>query len=672
MILTVRFAAPGLGDLDDEIAVLTEEEPFKIPIIARRTPPEIKIESPIVANPCWLGVRTEKIVKCTNFGGETGFNLLPGNPKYEGKQPNPEVIRIGPFTIYPNQFYLQKGDFVNLYVIYTPESPGEHEEDLILETTFQTRSTYKLKGTGCVLDLEATSLDTMTLNFKESPLSVIYFKVTKPKSVATRTLKIRNNSSMKVQYHWSIYKNKFVEKISLAGEEIHYTIEPLQGVFNGNEEKEFQISFKPIHAESYFEYADLIVDDIPIQAVQDAPEALKELLKPGVGGPTYLGSNTRFPSFPYLKFTLQGYGDSCEIIPDPQVLAFPGDMLINKAYSTKIKLLNKSLSQVQIKIKLVGKSSDKFDIVIGSAKILPVNNQNMLYQGYISEEIEEISVSLQSKIIGNHHAYFTGEVEDGNSFSFEIFGHFTGPRVILKNLIRTLDYGLLRTKTAYEYKLNLENLSDIEAEVLIKNTKNKALTFETYRSIDTNLIERKGSVFSKTGTISNKQASIFIEPEYKKLSPLEKTTVIVTLNTMNPETVDEILEIIVKDQGSQFVSLRAEIQKPHLSLNRAKVDLGKTYAGIQYLVDEKHKYSVILRNDGNHDAGFEWENKVVPDYISAIINPHKGTIKPKSEIQINFSITLYKGGKIEELFICNIEDMDYPLGFLLTSICIFY
>ena len=287
-------------------------------------------------------------------------------------------MRIGPFSIYPPQFYLQRGDSINIVVIYTPETPGEHEEDLILETSFQTRTSYKLKGTGSVLDLNTTALDTMSLNFKENPLSVIYFNLTKPNSIATRKLKIMNNCSMKVQYHWSIYKSKFVEKISLAGEETHYTIEPIQGYFDGNEEKEFLISFKPLNAESYFEYADLIVDDIPIQAVQDAPEALKELLKPGVGGPTYLGSNTRYPSFPYLKFTLQGYGDSCEIVPDPTVLAFPGDLLIGKTYSTKIKLLNKSHSQIQANIKQVGKTSDKFDVILGSSKISPTIKKILL------------------------------------------------------------------------------------------------------------------------------------------------------------------------------------------------------------------------------------------------------------------------------------------------------
>ena len=69
LVLTVRYAAPGLGDLDDEIVVITEEDSFQVPVLARRTPPDLRMENPILANPCWLGVKSEKVVKCTNLGG---------------------------------------------------------------------------------------------------------------------------------------------------------------------------------------------------------------------------------------------------------------------------------------------------------------------------------------------------------------------------------------------------------------------------------------------------------------------------------------------------------------------------------------------------------------------------------------------------------------------------
>ena len=464
----------------------------------------------------------------------------------------------------------------------------------------------------------------MKLNFKESPLDVIYFKVTKPRSTATRRLKIKNNCGMRVQYHWSIYKTKFVEKISLAGEETHYNIEPLQGVFAGNEELEFTISFRPIHAESYFEYADLIVDDIPIQAVPDAPASLKALLTPaGVGGPSYIGSNTRYPSFPYLKFTLQGYGDSCEIVSDPPVLAFPGDMLANKSYVTRIKLLNKSKSHIKLRLYLRGKTSEQFSVTLGSTHISPVaapGREGLEYQGVLDDEVEELDVNLLSKSIGMQRAYFEGEVEDGNPFSFEVFGHFAGPRVRL--IEKAINYGLVRTNTPYEFRLNLENLTDIDAEVLIKNAKNQALTFATLNpgaNSDPTLPQpqpqpqpqpptpgpaSKHLPAVKSDSAIAKTASLTIVPEYLKLGPLDKTSVLVTLQTGGPETVAEDVEVMTKLQGSQHISLHAEVQKPHLSLNRTRINLESTYAGIQYKVDGKHKSALYIRNHGNHDAQF--------------------------------------------------------------------
>ena len=55
------------------------------------------------------------------------------------------------------------------------------------------------------------------------------------------------------------------------------------------------------------------------------------------------------------------------------------------------------------------------------------------------------------------------------------------------------------------------------------------------------------------------------------------------------------------------------------------------------------------------------------DKIVARFEPKRGVIPPKSEIRIGFQTTLYYGGIIEELFICNIDDLDIPLGFELHA-----
>jgi hypothetical protein len=50
---------------------------------------------------------------------------------------------------------------------------------------------------------------------------------------------------------------------------------PQQGKIKGGETIEFEVFFSPDHAEPYFEYADLIIEDVPISALRSPPEGLK-------------------------------------------------------------------------------------------------------------------------------------------------------------------------------------------------------------------------------------------------------------------------------------------------------------------------------------------------------------------------------------------------------------
>jgi hypothetical protein len=40
----------------------------------------------------------------------------------------------------------------------------------------------------------------------------------------------------------------------------------------------------------------------------------------------------------------------------------------------------------------------------------------------------------------------------------------------------------------------------------------------------------------------------------------------------------------------------------------------------------------------------------------------RGIIPPKSEVRINVNFLVYYGGKVDELLICSIEDIEIPLG----------
>lgn len=50
-------------------------------------------------------------------------------------------------------------------------------------------------------------------------------------------------------------------------------------------------------------------------------------------------------------------------------------------------------------------------------------------------------------------------------------------------------------------------------------------------------------------------------------------------------------------------------------------------------------------------------------------NPVKGVVKAKSTQNIGVEFKSFRGGSLNELFICNIREMKLPLGFILQ--CIF-
>ena len=142
------------------------------------------------------------------------------------------------------------------------------------------------------------------MDFTKNPFSTIFFENTNPTSEAKRIVTYKNNSPIAVAYHWSIYKSKNTNKITLQDEPTHYRVEPAQGKIPPGETIDFAFIFCPLHAEPYYEYADLIIEDIPINSMRNPPEGLKNFAekteKSRIPMPTYVGSNTQYLAVPLM------------------------------------------------------------------------------------------------------------------------------------------------------------------------------------------------------------------------------------------------------------------------------------------------------------------------------------------------------------------------------------
>lgn len=126
----------------------------------------------------------------------------------------------------------------------------------------------------------------------------------------------------------------------------------------------------------------------------------------------------------------------------------------------------------------------------------------------------------------------------------------------------------------------------------------------------------------------------------------------------------------MRDGQAQYVQLLAEIQRPHVSLNRSVMNLGRIYAGVAEYVNPQSKHakqSLTLTNYGNLPAHFRFATKNDPERVIAAIEPTSGVIQPKSEIKLKMNITAFIGGNMNELFICDVRDMELPIGFELMA-----
>jgi hypothetical protein len=69
-----------------------------------------------------------------------------------------------------------------------------------------------------MLDLDIIEVDGRDIDFKKNPFETLFFENTNPTSTTKRTVKIKNSSPILIPFHWSVYKSKTTNKITLQDE----------------------------------------------------------------------------------------------------------------------------------------------------------------------------------------------------------------------------------------------------------------------------------------------------------------------------------------------------------------------------------------------------------------------------------------------------------------------
>jgi hypothetical protein len=211
------------------LTVVSDFGTFKVPLTARREPPVITLANPMNCLESWLGDRVDMAFRCLNTGGDGGFKFFCERDEDDQMQTDPNTIRIGAFSLTPSQFYLHAGAAIDIYVSFTPTEEGQTSQNLILACDNNTSETFKLTGFGAMLDLDIIEVDGRPIDLKVNPFTSLNFPSTNPTAITTRRLKVKNSSPILVPFHWSVFKSKASDKITIDEQHTHYRIEPSQG-----------------------------------------------------------------------------------------------------------------------------------------------------------------------------------------------------------------------------------------------------------------------------------------------------------------------------------------------------------------------------------------------------------------------------------------------------------
>lgn len=229
-----------------------------------------------------------------------------------------------------------------------------------------------MTGYGAMLDVDIIEVDSRPIDLKVNPFTQLHFPSTNPTAMTTRRLKVKNSSPILVPFHWSVFKSKATEKITIDEQHTHYRIEPSQGKIQPGQVVEFSVSFSPEHAEPYFEYCDLIVEDLPLPCIRQPPEGLKQFYEASLAAksiaqarhpmPKYVGSNTQFMSIPLYSFTLIGQGNACQVAIDQPLAMLEGELFIGVEYRKRVRLLKQYKGSVRYTISMEDKSSQGLSV----------------------------------------------------------------------------------------------------------------------------------------------------------------------------------------------------------------------------------------------------------------------------------------------------------------------
>jgi hypothetical protein len=286
---------------------------------------------------CWIGKQSDSKITFKNHGGHAGF-WLTEDPAVKLETlmtdfDNPQEFVSSVFTVYPDRFFLRKGESITLHINFNPSTEGKFTTELLLACDNMKTYGYNLSAEANMIQLLTTQVDGCSLTDDPNKLmDMIYFLDNEYGTTQTRTLSIENLTKNKIDYEL-----KFI-----SDDGSHFSVSPAQGIFMSGEVKDFNISYKAFDPITCYDKMELIIKNIPLKSVKDPPPHIQKMIerleiekKKGRD----VDENEKI-EFTYFTYNLVGQVQSPSYEVTPPLIYYPFSIPLNKPETSVITIKN--------------------------------------------------------------------------------------------------------------------------------------------------------------------------------------------------------------------------------------------------------------------------------------------------------------------------------------------
>lgn len=114
-----------------------------------------------------------------------------------------------------------------------------------------------------------------------------------------------------------------------------------------------------------------------------------------------------------------------------------------------------------------------------------------------------------------------------------------------------------------------------------------------------------------------------------------------------PKYINEQIEVMVQNSDSLFINIHADCQEAFAYIDKILINPANIFVGVPINYENN---LIRIVNPSNLPINFEWETLNDPDEKIIEFYPRRGTVRPRSYVEVSYRMTYYMSNLINKKF----------------------